>query len=205
MLSARFEPEAAQTEGGEALSTVRTAAIPDATAPRSAATPSAQWYALWTRSHTERLVYEQLAAKGFDAFLPTAEVWSWRAGARHRIQVPMFPGYLFLRHAMDKAGYIEVRKVRGLVSILGESWDRLAAIPDREIDAIQTVVGAGLPVLPHIYLREGQRVRITRGPLADVEGILVRQNPNQGLLVLSVDLLHRSVAVEVDCTWVVPV
>src|SRR2546422_9473467 len=110
MPSARFEPDAAQTEGGEALSTVRPAAIPDATAPRSAATPSAQWYALWTRSHTERLVYEQLAAKGFDAFLPTAEGWSGRAGARPRIQVPMFPRYLFLPPALGKGGYNEDRK-----------------------------------------------------------------------------------------------
>src|SRR5256712_9309760 len=114
MPSARFEPDAAQSEGGEALSTVRTAAIPDATAPRSAATPSAQWYALWTRSHTERLVYEQLAAKGFDAFLPTAEVWSWRARARHRIQVPIFPGYLFLRHALGKPAVTQGRQVPGL-------------------------------------------------------------------------------------------
>ena len=60
-------------------------------------------------------------------------------------------------------------------------------------------------MLRHPYLREGQRVRITHGPLANVEGILVRSRPNRGLLVLSVDLLHQSVAVEVDCTQVVPV
>jgi transcription termination/antitermination protein NusG len=116
----------------------------------------------------------------------------------------MFPGYLFLRRAMDKASYIAVRKARGLVSVLGERWDRLAVIPDREIDAIQAVQQARLPVLPHVFLREGQRVRITRGPLEDVEGILVRQKPNSGLLVLSVNLLQQSVAVEVDCTCVVP-
>jgi len=69
---------------------------------------------------------------------------------------------------------------------------------------VQTVVGARLPVLPHAYLQEGQRVRIIRGPLADVQGILVRQDPRRGLLVLSVALLQQSVAVEVDCTDVVP-
>src|SRR2546430_8062486 len=106
--------------------------------------------------------------------------------------------------AMDKAHYIEVRKARGLVAILGERWDRLSAVPDQEIEAVQTVVGARLPVLPHAYLQEGQRVRIIRGPLADVQGILVRQDPRRGLLVLSVALLQQSVAVEVDCTDVVP-
>lgn len=163
-----------------------------------------QWYALWTRSHCERMVWDQLAGKGFDVFLPTVDVWSRRTGIRHRIQVPMFPGYLFLRHAMDKEGYLEVRKARGLVCVLGERWDSLAVIPGREIEAIQRVAQARVPVFAHEHLREGQRVRVTHGPLADVEGVLVRQEPHKGLLVLSVRLLQRSVAVEVDCTWVVP-
>jgi transcription termination/antitermination protein NusG len=150
------------------------------------------------------LVHDQLAAKGFDMFLPTIDVWSQRAGVRRRIPMPMFPGYLFLRHAMDKASYIDVRKARGLAGILGERWDCLATVPQDEIEAIHTVLRARAAVLPHAYLRDGQRVRITRGPLANVEGILVRQKPHQGLLVLSVDLLQRSVAVEVDCTCVVP-
>ncbi len=163
---------------------------------------SSFWYALWTRSHCERLVRDQLTTKGFHAFLPTVDVWSRRAGVRHRIQVPMFPGYLFLRHTMDKPSYIEVRKMKGLVCVLGEQWDRLAVIPDREIEAIQTVLGARVPVFPHAHLCVGQRARITRGPLADVEGILLRQMPHKGLLVLSVELLKRSVAIEVDCTCV---
>jgi transcription termination/antitermination protein NusG len=150
------------------------------------------------------LVHDQLAAKGFEMFLPTIGVWSQRAGVRRRIPMPMFPGYLFLRYAMDKGGYIEVRKTRGLAGILGERWDRLAAVPADEIEAIRTILRARASVLPHAYLRDGQRVRITRGPLANVEGILVRQKPHHGLLVLSVELLQRSVAVEVDCTCVVP-
>ena len=165
----------------------------------------ALWYALWTRSHCERLVHDQLIAKGFDAFFPTIDVWSRRGGVRRRIQGPMFPGYLFLHHAVDKTSYIEVQKTRGLVRVLGERWDRLVPVPDEEIDAIQTVLRARAPVLPHAYLREGQRVRIARGPLAGVEGVLVRQNPTTGLLVLTVELLRQSVAVEVDCTLAVPV
>jgi len=121
-------------------------------------------------------------------------------GVRHRSRVPLFRGYLFLRHAMDKASYLEVRKARGLVRMIGERWDRLDAVPDAEIEAIQRLVQSGDPILPYPYLREGQRVRITRGPLADVEGILVRANPKKGLLVVSVNLLRRSVAVQLDCT-----
>jgi transcription termination/antitermination protein NusG len=159
----------------------------------------AQWYALYMRSHCEQLVYDQLRAKGFSVFLPKLEVWSQRAGTRHLIPVPMFSSYLFLHQAMEKTSYIEVCKARGLVRILGERWDRLAIIPDREIEAIHNVVQVGLPVLPHPYLREGQRVRITQGPLTGTEGIFLHSKPGKGLIVLSVELLQRSVAVEMDC------
>ena len=159
-----------------------------------------KWYALWTKSHCEQMVFDQLAAKGFQAFLPKIEAWSRRGGVRHHIPVPMFPGYLFLHHAMELNSYIEVLKTRELVRVLGDGRDRLAVVPDPEIEAIQKVVQAQLPALPYPYLREGQRVRITKGPLAGVEGILVHTKPNKGLLVLSIELFQRSVAVEVDCT-----
>lgn len=164
-----------------------------------------QWFAAWTRSHCEQLVHDQLTAKRFHAFLPTIKTWSRRAGIRHLVPVPMFPGYVFIRHQMDKSSHVEVLKTRGLVRILGERWDRLAPIADDEIEAIERIVSAELPVLPHPYLREGQRVRITDGPLAGVEGMLMRSKPTKGLLIVSVDLLQRSVAVEMDCTRVVPV
>jgi len=101
---------------------------------------------------------------------------------------------------VDKASYLEVCKARGLVRLLGERWDQLEVVPDGEIHAIQRLVRSELPILPYPYLREGQRVRITEGPLANVEGILVRGNPKKGLLVVSVNLLQRSAAVHLDCT-----
>jgi len=158
------------------------------------------WRVAWTRSNCEQLVYDQLVTKGFDLFLPTAEAWSRRGRFRVRGRVPLFRGYLFLRHAVDKASYLEVCKARGLVRLLGQRWDQLEAVPDSEIDAIQKLVRSELPVFPYPFLREGQRVRITNGPLADVEGILVRGNPKKGLVVVSVGLLRRSVAVQLDCT-----
>lgn len=173
------------------------------TSPESTAVPGS-WYALWTHSHCEQLVHDQLVQKGLYAFLPKVEVWSRRRGIRHLVEAPMFPGYLFLRHAMDKGAYLEVRKARGLVRVLGERWDRLAAIPDDEMDAVEKVTAARCRVLPFPYLKEGQRARIASGPLAGVEGILVEVRPQRGLLVLSVHLLQRSVAVTVDATEVVP-
>jgi transcription antitermination factor NusG len=168
-------------------------------------TSDAQWHVLWTRSHCEQLVHDQLAAKGFHILLPRTNLWSRQRARRRLVPVPMFPGYLFLRHAMDKESYVEVRKARGLVEILGGRWDRLAAVPEPEVAAIEKVDRARLPALPHPYFRQGHHVRITDGPLADVEGVLLRLNANKGVVLLSVHLLQRSVAVEVDCTRVVPV
>ena len=137
------------------------------------------WHVFWTRSHCEQLVVDQLTAKGFKTFLPKIYVRSRRGGLPRFSHAPMFPGYLFFHHAMDKASYIEVSKMRGFVRILGERWDRLAVVPDAEIESIQVVMESSLPTLPYPYLREGQRVRITSGPLANVEGTLVQIKPSK--------------------------
>jgi transcriptional antiterminator NusG len=180
-----------------------TGSNPDTIAPAPVA-GLASWYALWTHSHCEQLVHEQLVQKGCCAVLPTIDIWSRRRGVRRLIQAPMFPSYLFLRGVMDKTLYIEVSKVRGLVRLLGERWDRLTTIPDDEMQAIEKVAAAREPVLPYPYLREGQRARIMSGPLTGVEGILVESRPSEGLLVLSLHLLQRSVAVTIDGCDVVP-
>ncbi len=161
-----------------------------------------QWHVIWTRSNCEQLVSDQLTTKGFHTFLPMLNNWSRRGGLRHLSRVPMFRGYLFVHHTMDKPSYLEVCKATGFVRVLGERWDRLAVVPEAEIESIRRVVSSRLPALPYPYLREGQRVRITNGPLADVEGILLRGKPNKGLLVVSIEMLRRSVAVEVDCTLI---
>jgi transcription termination/antitermination protein NusG len=168
-------------------------------------TVSAPWVVLWTQSHCERSVRDQLAATGYEVFLPTIRAWSRQRGPQRVIAVPMFPGYLFLQHALDKRSYVDVIKTRGLVRILGEAWDRPATVPGSEIDAIRRIAESDVPVFPHPYLRAGQRVVIRKGPLKDLEGVLVQSKPAKGLVVVSVELLRRSVAVEVDGLDVIPV
>jgi transcription termination/antitermination protein NusG len=163
-----------------------------------------KWHVIWTRSHSEQMLHDDLRAKGFDPFLPQIDIWLRRHGMRHRGTVPMFPGYLFLHHHMDQDSYLAVAQSRGVVKLLGEGWDRLATVPEVEIEAIRKIHAAHAPAAPHRYLREGQRVRLIDGLLAGLEGILLRTKPNKGLLVVSVELLQRSVAVEIDCTLVVP-
>jgi transcription termination/antitermination protein NusG len=167
-----------------------------------AAVGNPAWYAVWTQSHFEQAVSQQLSAKGFAAFLPEISMWSKRGGDKRLIRVPMFPGYLFVRDTMEKQSYIEILKARGVVRVLEDGWTRLTAIPDDEIDAIRQVVAADVPVFPHVHLTHGDRVEVTDGPLAGLQGFFVQDRPAKGRLVLNVDLLGRSVAVEVDCTAV---
>jgi transcription antitermination factor NusG len=164
---------------------------------------SAAWYAIWTRSHCERLVAQQLLAKGFQAFLPEMAIRS-RKSEGTSVQRPMFPGYLFLRHEMEKHAYVEVLKARGVVRILEGGWNRLTPIDDEEMRAIERVIDSGVPVSSLPYFHQGDRVRVVEGPLAGLEGLFVRDKPNRGRLVVSVRLLQTSVAVEVDCDFVSP-
>jgi transcription antitermination factor NusG len=189
------------TEGGEALPNtddivVRASGRADTTVTAA----DGSWYAIWTHSHCEHLVRQQLVAKGFHPFLPEVQTWSKRLGLMRLIRTPMFPGYLFVRDAMDRKRYLALLQVRGLVRILENGWDKLTPIPDDEIDAIQRIVRADVPVLPCVHLRQGDRVRVREGALMGLEGIFLQDKLNKGRLVVSVTMLGRSVAVEVECT-----
>jgi transcription elongation factor/antiterminator RfaH len=181
----RFQQSESHTEGGEAL--------------------ALSWYAVWTHSHCEQTVSQQLSAKGFSAFLPEMSVWSKRRGEQRLIRVPMFPGYLFVHDEMDKHSYLEILKSRGVVRILEDGWTRLTPVPESEINAIRRVVDSEVPVFAHEHLAHGDRVEVVEGALTGLEGLFVQDKPSKGRLVVSVDLLGRSVAVEVDCTSVRPV
>ena len=116
----------------------------------------------------------------------------------------MFPGYLFVRAALDKQRYIDLLKVQGVVRVLEDGWTRLTPVPDAEIDAIQQIAAAGVDVFPCAHLRGGERVRVLEGPLAGIEGVFVHDRPSKGRLVVSVDMLGRSIAVEMHSADVEP-
>ena len=183
--------ETSHTEGGEALADVN-------------GQTSAAWYAIWTRSHCERLVADQLEAKGISPFLPEMRVRSSRRGAPTIVRSPMFPGYLFVNQVMTKECYVEMLKTRGIVRILEDGWTRLTPIPDADMTAIQRIVDADVPAFVHPHLSQGARVSIVDGPLAGIEGVFVRGKASQDYFVISIDLLGRSVAVEIDSAAVVP-
>ncbi|MCC6367115.1 MAG: hypothetical protein IT165_26655 [Bryobacterales bacterium] len=138
----------------------------------------------------------ELASKGLETYLPAVtEVHQWK-DRRKVIDVPIFPGYVFTRLLDTPALRMTVLRTTGTVSILG-CGGSIEPVPETEIAAIQRLLQVNAPLLTHPLLREGSWVRIRRGPLKDLEGLLVRIK-NQARLVLSVELLSRSVSTEVD-------
>ena len=163
------------------------------------------WHVLWTRSNFEQQVKDKLVAKGYEIFLPMINQWTGEDGKFSRTRrIPMFRGYLFLRHKMCRRDYLEISNTYGVVTILGARWDSLAHIPDKEIEAIGIAVASKVPAMPHPYLEKGDKVRVVRGALKNAEGFLVETSPEKGLLVISVNLLNRSIAMVLDCAEVVP-
>lgn len=159
------------------------------------------WWALYTRHQHEKSVSGILSAKGFEVFLPLYEsVRRWK-DRNKLLSLPLFPCYVFVRGGLERR--LQVLTTPGVHMILyrGES---VATIPEEEIQAIQRSLDGNLRVEPHPFLKCGDRVRVIRGSLEGVEGILVRKK-SLCRLVLSVEMLAQSVAVEINAADVVPV
>ena len=153
-----------------------------------------RWYAACTRSRHEKVVAEHLQGKGIETFLPLyTTVRRWKNGD-HRVRLPLFPGYAFARFALGNR--LPVLKVPGVVRLVGFNGVP-AALDDEELESLRRALAAGVSAEPHPYLNEGQRVRITAGPLAGREGTLVRRKGTVRV-VLSIDLIQRSVLVDVN-------
>jgi transcription antitermination factor NusG len=153
-----------------------------------------QWYAVCTRSNHEKSAAAQLDQRSIEHFLPLYEsVRMWK-DRRKRLEFPLFPGYLFVRIPLQER--LRVLLTPGVVRLVGFD-NRPAALPDEEIEALRNVLVHGAHSEPYPYLRVGRKVRITRGALAGMEGVLVRKK-GRVRLVLSIDLIRQSAIIEVD-------
>ncbi len=161
----------------------------------------AAWWALYTRHQHEKTVAEMLLCKGLEVFLPLHDSMRRWKDRQKLLSLPLFPGYVFVRGNPDRR--LQVVTTPGVHMILSRG-DQIAVVPEEEILAIRRVVEGSCRVEPHPFLRCGERVRMIRGSLEGVEGILVRKK-NLCRLVLSVDMLARSVGVEVDASDVEPI
>jgi transcription antitermination factor NusG len=159
------------------------------------------WFALHVKPRCEKVISTVLRNKGFEQFLPVYQsrrAWSDRIA---KVEIPLFPGYVFCRFDPEQPR-LPIVATPGVISVVGVAG-RPEPIPEHELEVIQTILRSGKAALPWPYLEVGHRVRIERGALAGVEGILVEAK-KQHRVVVSVTLLQRSVAVEVDREWIIP-
>jgi transcription termination/antitermination protein NusG len=159
-----------------------------------------RWYAAYTRSRHEKSVADMLQHKQIETFLPLYQtVRRWRNGD-HRVQLPLFPGYAFVHIAL--CDRLHVLKVPGVVRLVG--FDSMPIpLDDEEVQGLRRALSAGVGVAPHPYLTAGHRVRVTAGPLVGREGILLRRK-GAVRVVLSIDLIQRSIVADVDAAWLEP-
>lgn len=158
------------------------------------------WCAVYTRHQHEASVSEMLQTKGFEVFLPLySSLRRWK-DRKKLLSLPLFPCYVFVRGVLERR--LPVLTTPGVHMIIN-CGERVATIPDEEIEAIRRTVEGQFRVEPHPFLRCGERVRVVRGSLEGVEGVLTRKK-NLYRLVLSVEMLAQSVAVEIDAMDVVP-
>ncbi len=153
-----------------------------------------RWYAAYTCARHEKRVAEQLQQRSVELFLPLYEtVHRWRNG-RARVTLPLFPGYVFVHIALkDRLRVLEIPSVVRLVGFNGHPMP----LAELEIQSIQTCLARNFRLEPHPYLRPGRRVRVKSGPLQGLEGTVLRKK-NRFRIVISFELIMRSVAVEID-------
>ena len=158
------------------------------------------WYAVYTRYQHEKTVAESFSRNGIEVFLPLYDVVRrWKDRTKH-LTLPLFSCYVFLRGGIERrANVLSTPGVYSIVTI----GNQLATIPHAEIDAIRRAVECHLQAEPHPFLCVGDWVRVKSGPLVGIEGILVRKK-NSFRLILSAQLLEKSVAVEVNAFGIEP-
>ena len=152
------------------------------------------WYAVYTCANHEKRIATQFAERSVEHFLPVYEsVRRWK-DRRMRLQLPLFPGYIFVNHSLQDR--LRILQVPGVVRLVGFNGTAIA-LPAAEIEALRAGLQSPARAEPHPYLTAGRRVRIVRGPFEGLEGVLLRRK-GHFRVVLSLDLIMRSIAVDIE-------
>jgi transcription termination/antitermination protein NusG len=160
-----------------------------------------RWFAVYTRSRHEKTCAEQMSRRSIEHFLATYETVRHWKDRQKRLSLPLFSGYVFVRIRFEERRSVLV--IPGVVQIVGFG-DRPAPIADQEIENVRGILSRGGLAEPHPYLAVGRRVRIARGVLAGLEGVLIRKK-GQLRLLISIELIRQSATIEVDGADVEPV
>jgi len=161
------------------------------------------WYALRTRARHEKRVDLELQGKGIESFLPLlneSHRWSDR---QQVVSVPLFPGYVFARTQNKLEHRVRVLRTTGVIGFVGFRGMGIP-IPEEQIHAIRSVVEERISFGPYAFLNVGQRVRIVGGSLHGIRGI-ISEKKGETSLVISIDLIQKSIAIRVDGFRIEPV
>ncbi|WDN87291.1 hypothetical protein BuS5_00259 [Desulfosarcina sp. BuS5] len=154
------------------------------------------WYSLHTRSRFENVVYDRLSKKSFESFLPKIKVKSKRRDRNAMINVPLFPGYIFVRTDLRPVEHLEILKTIGAVRLLGNRKGPVS-VPEENIDSLKIMVNCDATVVTGNIIKKGEKVIVVYGPFAGLTGIFVRYK-GQGRVVVNIDTLGQSASVEIN-------
>jgi transcription antitermination factor NusG len=167
----------------------------------TSSSPSTQsWFAVRVKSNCEKIVVEAATQKGYESFLPLYRCRRRGYDRFRDLDLPLFPGYVFCR--FDVRHRLPLITMPSVVHIVGFGKVPVA-VDDAEIDSLRVMVHSGLALLPWPFLETGQRVSIEEGPLRGIEGV-IKEIKGSDHLIISITLLQRAVAVEIDRRWVRP-
>jgi len=156
-----------------------------------------KWYAVHTRSRFEIKVFEGFAGKSIEAFVPRIQVMSRRTDRRKKILIPLLPGYVFVRFNMNPEVYWDIIKTTGVVRMVSFRGKPVPA-KDEEVASLMILDGTDRTIQNQAYVKKGDRVMIMDGPLKGLMGFFLRRKGQSDKVVVSVELLKRSLAVEIE-------
>ena len=183
-------------------SVIQSHEVASVTAP-SPATEELRWYALHTRARHERVAEHRLREQGMETFLPTVyETHRW-SDRKKSVEVPLFSCYVFVRCALSPADRTRVYRVDSIHGFVGTRGAGMS-IPDEQIESVRAALSQPAPCRSHPFLKVGQRVRVCGGAMDGVEGVFLSENGDQSL-VISVEVIQRSLAVRIDGYDVKPI
>lgn len=157
------------------------------------------WYAVHVKSRHEFRVLDRLTRAGIEGFLPVVERINRWKDRRKLVSFPLFPGYLFVNIHKIYEEMLTVLKTHGVVRFLGIVPGEPEPVSEEQIISLKRLLENKESIDPYPYLKEGQRVRIKKGPLKGVEGILV-EKAGKHILVLSVDILRQGLSLKIDAS-----
>ena len=154
------------------------------------------WYVLHTKSRSEKVVNEVLVKKSIEVFLPTLHVPSKRKDRRVMLDLPLFPGYVFVKTGLHSDQYLSILKTSGVVKLVG-SKDGPTPVGAPIIESLRIMVQSGESILTGLFFEKGERVLVVKGPFTGVSGIF-SMHKGQGRVIVFIDILGQSASVEVD-------